>query len=110
LPRDVVYYLVAPHDSGKKTRQDVLTSRLRFQRSARGRIDEAYRGDERVPSTGDIDDVAALLVPVAEDLPKGSHMDTQVAVFHEGVWPCVFYEFVFANHFAGAFGESNQQV
>jgi hypothetical protein len=37
-------------------------------------------------------------------------MDTQVAVFHEGVWPCVFYEFVFANHFAGAFGESNQQV
>jgi hypothetical protein len=76
----------------------------------RGRVHAAYRSYERISSTGNIDDVAAFLISIAEDLSQGSDMDAQVAVFDESIGPRVLYEFVFANDFAGTFREGNQQV
>ena len=70
----------------------------------------SHRGDEIVAPSWNGDDVAMAALAVAEGAAQRAHLDLEVRVFDEGFRPGSGDQFLLADHLAGAFDQSGQDV
>src|SRR4030095_8494154 len=70
----------------------------------------SYRGDEIVTPSRNGDDVTVPALAVAEGAAQGAHLNLQVRFFDERLRPGSGDQLLFADHLAGAFDQSGQNV
>ena len=68
------------------------------------------RGDEIVAPPWNGDDVAIAVLAVAEGAAQGADLNLEICFFNVGLRPGPGDQFLFADHLAGAFDQSGQDV
>jgi hypothetical protein len=71
---------------------------------------EAYWGDEIVAPSWNGDDVAMAVLAVAEGTAQSADLNLQIRFFHERSWPGSGDQLFLADHLAGMFDQSGQDV
>jgi hypothetical protein len=70
----------------------------------------AYRSDKIVTSSGNGDDVAVPTLAVAEGAAQSAHLNLEIRFFDVRFRPGSGDQLLFADHLAGAFDQSSQNV
>ena len=103
-------FLAADHPSYRE--RQIVRRRRRDCRRQRGPrwLLEANRRNEIVASSRNGDDVAMAALAVAEGATQSADLNLQIRFFDEGLRPGSGDQFLLADHLAGAFDQSGQNV
>jgi hypothetical protein len=103
-------FLAANHPSCRDWQ--IVQRRRRNCRGRRGprRLIFAYRRDEITAPTYNGDDVAVVTLSVAESTTQSADLEFQIRSFHVHCRPSPGDQLLLADHLAGAFDQSGQDI